>query len=133
MRNVITDRAGCPYSVQLLTIVLVFIIIIIIIIIGRSTLVGQRPMKSLSSVCPAVHPSLNFLVLYIKKTDHDFCKNDMAARIWVQGFSCHFLDFASLVFLDNAYNDSLQQCLTSSRCKVYEKTKLHIMIACNTV
>ena len=124
MRTVITDRAGCPYSVQLLTIVLVFIIIIIIIIIiiGRSTLVGQRPMKSLSSVCPAVHPS-----------NHDFCKNGMVARIWVQGFSCRFLDFASLLFLDNAYNDSLQQCLTSSRCKVYEKTKLHILIACNTV
>ena len=28
--------------------------------IGRSTLVGQRPMKSLSSVCPSVRPSLNF-------------------------------------------------------------------------
>ena len=38
-------------------------------IIGRSTLVGQRPMKSLSSVCPSVPlsvpqsvpPSLSFL------------------------------------------------------------------------
>ena len=28
---------------------------------GRSTLVVQRPMKSLSSVCPSVCPSLTFL------------------------------------------------------------------------
>ena len=69
----------------------------------------------------------------MKNADHDYCKNDMVTRIWVQGFSCNFLDFGSLVFLDIAYNDSLQQCLTSSRCKVYEKTKLHILIACNTV
>ena len=140
MRTVITDRAGSPYSVQLLTIVLV---IIIIIIIGRLTLVGQRPMKSSSSVCPSVRPSVIkfsqdmiisfFLVLCMKKTDHDFCTNDMVARIWIQGFSCHFLDFGSLVFLDIAYNNRLQQCRTSSRCKVCEKTKLHIMIACNTV
>ena len=69
----------------------------------------------------------------MKNADHHYCKNDMVTRICVQGFSCHFLDFGSLAFLDIAYNDSLQQCLTSSRCKVYEKTKLHILIACNTV
>ena len=34
---------------------------------------------------------------------------------------CHFLEFGSLVFLDIAYNDSLKQCLTSSKCKTHEK------------
>ena len=34
---------------------------------------------------------------------------------------CHFLKFGSLVFLEIAYNDSLQQCLTSSRDKTYKK------------
>ena len=29
--------------------------------VGRSSLVGQRPMKSFSSVRPSVRPSLNFL------------------------------------------------------------------------
>ena len=30
--------------------------------IGRLTLVGQRPMKSLSSVCPSVLPSVRLSV-----------------------------------------------------------------------
>ena len=34
---------------------------------------------------------------------------------------CHFLEFGLLVFLEIAYNDSLQQCLTSSRGKPHEK------------
>ena len=34
---------------------------------------------------------------------------------------CHFLKFGSLVFLEVAYNDSLQQCLTASRGKNHEK------------
>ena len=50
----------------------------------------------------------------------------MAARIWAKRakirpktrFFCHFLKFGSLVFLEIAYNDNLQQCLTSSRGKV---------------
>ena len=33
----------------------------------------------------------------------------------------HFLEFGSLVFLKNAYNDSLQQYLKSSRSKTQEK------------
>ena len=33
----------------------------------------------------------------------------------------HSLKFGSLVFLDIAYNDSLQQCLTSIRGKIYKK------------
>ena len=36
------------------------------------------------------------------------------------GFS-HFLKFSSLVFLEITYNDSLQQCITSSRGKTQEK------------
>ena len=33
----------------------------------------------------------------------------------------HFLEFGSYVFLEIAYNDSLRQCLTSSRGKTHEK------------
>ena len=41
------------------------------------------------------------------------------ARNWI---SCHFLKFGSLVFLEIAYNDSLQQFLTFSRSKICEKS-----------
>ena len=33
----------------------------------------------------------------------------------------HLLEFGSYVFLEIAYNDSLRQCQTSSRGKIYEK------------
>ena len=33
---------------------------------------------------------------------------------------CHFLNFRSLFFLEIAYNDSFQRCITSSRGKTYE-------------
>ena len=33
----------------------------------------------------------------------------------------HFFEFGLLVFLEIAYNDSLQQCITSSRNKTHEK------------
>ena len=36
-------------------------------------------------------------------------------------FFFHFLEFGSLVFLEIAYYDSLQQCVTSSRGKTQEK------------
>ena len=36
-------------------------------------------------------------------------------------FFCHFLRFGSLVFIEIAYNDSLHQCITSSRVKAHEK------------
>ena len=36
-----------------------------------------------------------------------------------QGFFCHFLKFGSLVFLEIAHKDSLQQRITSSRGKGY--------------
>ena len=50
-------------------------------------------------------------------------------RIWAKigpktRFFCHFLKFGSLVFLETAYCDSLQQCLTSSRGKIHEKNFL---------
>ena len=34
---------------------------------------------------------------------------------------CDFLEFASLDFCETAYNDSLHQCLTSSRGKTKKK------------
>ena len=37
---------------------------------------------------------------------------------------CHFLEFKSLVFLEIAGNDSLQQCLTYSRNETHEKILL---------
>ena len=37
------------------------------------------------------------------------------------GLNLGFLPFGLLVFLENAYSDSLQQCLTSSRGKICEK------------
>ena len=37
------------------------------------------------------------------------------------GFFCHFPNFGLLVFLEIAYNDSLQQFLRSSRVKTPEK------------
>ena len=51
------------------------------------------------------------------------------AQIWGKGGQnqirnqvfCHFLKFGSLDFLDIAYNDSLQQCIISSRGKTHEK------------
>ena len=33
---------------------------------------------------------------------------------------CHFLKFGSLDFLEIAYTDTLQQCITSSRAKTYQ-------------
>ena len=36
-------------------------------------------------------------------------------------FSSHFLKFGSLVFLEVAYNDSLQICLAFRRGKIHEK------------
>ena len=39
----------------------------------------------------------------------------------IVGFFCHFLKFGSLVFLEIAYNDSVKQCVTSSRGKIHKK------------
>ena len=51
------------------------------------------------------------------------------AQIWAKwtkvrpeiSFFWHFLKFGSQVFLETAYNGSLQQCLTSSRGETYKK------------
>ena len=37
---------------------------------------------------------------------------------------CHFLEFGSLDFLEIAYSDSLQQCLTSSIGETHTHTKI---------
>ena len=37
------------------------------------------------------------------------------------GFYCYFRKFGWLVFLEISHNDSLQQCLTSSKGKSHEK------------
>ena len=55
-------------------------------------------------------------------------KNIFGAQIWAKwakicpeiSFFCYFLKFGSLVFLEIPYNDSLQQCLTSSGGKTHE-------------
>ena len=42
---------------------------------------------------------------------------------WVQNqVSRHFLKFFFIVFIEIGYNDSLQQCLTSSRVKTHKKS-----------
>ena len=119
-------------------------------------LVGQRPMKSLLSICPSlhpsvspsvrlsVHPSLSFLKIgslvfsdivhegnwpwyLVTDTIRFLGKNEMAARIWAKWakfwpetrFFCYFLKFCSLVFLEVAYNDSLQQVEVSLTEKIF--------------
>ena len=69
--------------------------------------------------------SLQFLTSRRDKVD----ENIFGAQIWAKGAKirletklfCCFLKFGSLIFLEIAYNDSLQQCLTSSRDKIHEK------------
>ena len=102
---------------------MIFIIIIIIIVVVVVVVV-------------AVIIIIIILILYITMADHDILETDrarflkkkkMAARIWVKiepdtrVFFCHFLKFCSSVFLEIAYNDSLQQCLTSSIGKTHKK------------
>ena len=58
-----------------------------------------------------------------------FEEKKLAAQIWAKWAKirlktklfCHFLKFGSLVFLETPDNDSLQQCITSSRGKVHGK------------
>ena len=112
--------------------------------IGRSTLIRQRPMKSLSSVFPSVTKFsqdwiiIFFLILYMMIAGHDIqcltqpdiCKKYiLVARIWAKwakirnetSFFCHFLKCVFLVFFEFTYSDSLQQCVTSSGGKILEK------------
>ena len=44
-----------------------------------------------------------------------------AANLGLKLGFCHFLKFGSSVFLEIAYNDSLQQYLTTSTGKIHEK------------
>ena len=100
-----------------------------------STLIGQSPMKPISSFCLSVRlfvrPSLNSLKIgssafsdivhddswpWYPVTDRAkfLKKKKLAARNGAQNYaSCYFLKFGLLVFLEVAY--SLQQCLTSRR------------------
>ena len=58
-------------------------------------------------------------------------KKVFGAQLWAKEakirsktrFFCHLLQFGLLVYLEIAYNDSLQQCITSSRGKTHEKKK----------
>ena len=104
----------------------------------------QRPIKSLSSVCPPVRPSLGFLKIWplvLFDIVHDYNLpswpwnlvadkarlkfKKMAVQIWAKigpkTFFTHFLKFGSLVFLKCKYNYYFQQCLTSSSGKIHEK------------
>ena len=42
-------------------------------------------------------------------------------KLVLKNVFCHFFKFGSLVFLEIAYSDSLQQCITSSRGKTHKK------------
>ena len=88
----------------------------------------------------SVHPSLSFLKIgslvffdivhdasrpwssglrsqiFEKKIDSLNLGSTGLNQVQIEVF-CHFLEFGSLIFLEIACNDSLQQCLTSSRDK----------------
>ena len=105
--------------------------------------VGQRSMKLLSSLRPSLTKFSQDWILrffwYCTWWQVTVISNDWrsqivekkkAAQIWAQWawirpaqneVFCHFLGFGSLVFLKIAYNDSLQQYLTSSRSKTHGK------------
>ena len=90
--------------------------------VGRSTLVGQCPRKSLSSVCPSVFPSVRPSVPpSVTKFSQDCIISFFWYCTWRNLVFWHFLKFGSLVFLEIAYIDSLQQCLTCSRGKIQEE------------
>ena len=87
--------------------------------IGRSTLVGQRPMKSLSSVwtsiCPSIRPSIRPSVR-------------SSFRLSVRRFvrpSLSFLTIGSLVFSGIVHNDSWPWSIISNgwRSQIFEKKK----------
>ena len=125
-------------------------------IFGCLTLVGQHPMKSLLFVCPSVCPSLTFLKIgslvfsdivhddswpwHLVTDEPDFCKKKIGSLNWVKwakirhktrGLFCHFLQFGLLVFLEIAYSDSLEQCITSTRGKTHEKSFLELTLGQN--
>ena len=103
-------------------------VVLLVNFVGCSTLIGQRPMKSLlsicPSVCPSVCPSLSFLkigsLVFSNSVHDDSWPNGPKSGLKLGFF--HFLKFGSLVFLEIAYNDSVQQSVTSSRGKIHEKS-----------
>ena len=63
-------------------------------------------------------------LVYVKSTNKFFWGPNFGQRGQNPAqnqFFCNFLKFGSLVFLAIAYNDNLQQCITSDRGKTYEK------------
>ena len=118
---------------------------------GRLMLVGQCSMKSLWSASPSARPSFTklsenwiisfFLILYMMIADHDIYwltdpdswKKNLVAQIWdkwakIRPKTRFFLPFSQVWFISfpgnyiQWYNDSLEQCITSSRDKIYEKS-----------
>ena len=116
---------------------------------GCSTLVRQHPMKSLSTICLSLCPSvclsvtkfskdwvISFFLIFYMIANHDTVSSDwqpifekkkkkkkLVSQIWAKcsKIGQNFLNFDSLAFLEIAYNDSLQLCLTCSRGKIHEK------------
>ena len=102
-------------------------------------------MKWLSPVCPSVCPSVSLLKigsLVFSDIAHDdswpwHLATDRVTRLKkkfggqnlgqmgqnrAQSYVfCFFLKFGSLVFLEIAYNYSLQRCVTTSGVKIHEK------------
>ena len=48
-------------------------------------------------------------------------KPEFGPKLVSKLYFCHFLEFGSLFFLGFAYNDGLQQCITSGTDKIYKK------------
>ena len=121
--------------------------------VGRSIIVGKRPMKSLTSVSLSVCVStLTFLKIelfifsdivhddswpwYLVIEEARFLKKIFRnLNLGLTGLNQvqnevfrHFLEFELLVFLEIAYNYRLQQCLTSnlgqSHVKIFENQNL---------
>ena len=87
---------------------------------GRLIIVGQHSMKSLFclplclNVCPSVHLSV---CLSVWPSITNLSQDWIISFFWY----CTWLQYCSLLFLEIAHNDSLQQFLTSSRGKTPEK------------
>ena len=95
-------------------------------------------MSAPLSVCPALSfVKIFYDILYMMIADHDIqglrepnvfkkvkissLKLGKMGQNQARNFFFHFLKFGSLVFLEIAYNESLQQCLTCSRGKIPDK------------
>ena len=106
--------------------------------------VSRTASYEITLVCTFVHPSQSFLEIgllvfcdylhddsspwYVVTDQAKFFKKVLQPDFGPQGPKlglkwglCNFFVFGSLVFLEIIYNDSVQQCLTSSRGKYHEK------------